>query len=197
MYFERMREYYEAQSSNRYSINGAVHGWVKVPFNEARYGRNSCGSNVCTNVYYLIRDVMSYWVAQELASGKTIAQVRDYLATFDKWDRNDADGDGNFNEPDSFVDHFQIVHSGGDEAAGDPQQGEDAIWSHRSLAGFAVGPQGNIGFDAGSNSTSTASTATGYGAVHASEPSDRHLGRRLHDPARERRPRRLRARVRA
>ncbi len=177
MYFERMREYYEAQSSNRYSITGAVTPWVTVPFNEARYGRNSCGSNVCTNVYYLIRDVMSYWVKGQLDSGKTIAEIKAYLATFDKWDRNDADGDGNFNEPDSFIDHFQIVHAGGDEAAGDPEQGEDAIWSHRSLAGFAVGPQGNIGFDAGSNSTSTASTATGYGAVmHPNLPTGIWVG---------------------
>ena len=35
-------------------------------------------------------------------------------------DRYDIDGDGNFNEPDGFIDHFQIVHAGGDEAAGDP-----------------------------------------------------------------------------
>ncbi len=42
--------------------------------------------------------------------------------------------DGNFNEPDGYIDHFQIVHSGGDQADGDPHQGEDAIWSHRWYA---------------------------------------------------------------
>ena len=42
--------------------------------------------------------------------------------------------DGNFNEPDGYLDHFQIVHAGGDQADGDPYQGEDAIWSHRSKA---------------------------------------------------------------
>ena len=165
MYFERMREYYEAQSSNRYSIEGdVVDAWVKVPFNEARYGRNSCGSNVCTNVYQLIRDSMSYWVQGQLDAGQTLAQIQAHLAEFDKWDRNDIDGDGNFDEPDSFIDHFQIVHAGGDEAAGDPQQGEDAIWSHRSLAGFAVGPFGNIGFNAGSANLSPTNTASNYGA---------------------------------
>lgn len=30
-----------------------------------------------------------------------------------------------------YIDHFQIVPAGGDEADGDPIQGEDAIWSHR------------------------------------------------------------------
>ena len=59
---------------------------------------------------------------------------RPTLATFDQWDRYDFDGDGNFNEPDGYIDHFQIVHAGGDEADGDPIQGEDAIWSHRWYA---------------------------------------------------------------
>ena len=55
-------------------------------------------------------------------------------AWYDVWDRNDYDHDGNFNEPDGYIDHFQIVHAGGDQADGDPYQGEDAIWSHRSKA---------------------------------------------------------------
>jgi immune inhibitor A len=149
MYFTRMREYYEQQSSGRYSIEGAIHGWVKVPFNEARYGRNFCGSNVCTNVYMLMRDALAFWVQQQIDGGKTLQEVNAYLSTFDVWDRNDADGDGNFDEPDRFIDHVQIVHAGGDEAAGDPHQGEDAIWSHRSEAGFFGGPGGNAGFPAG------------------------------------------------
>ena len=40
MYFNRMAEYYECQSSGRYSVDGDVTEWVKVPFNEARYGRD-------------------------------------------------------------------------------------------------------------------------------------------------------------
>ena len=49
-----------------------------------------------------------------------MTQVQDYLKTFDHQDRYDIDGDGDFNEPDGFIDHFQIVHAGGDEADGDP-----------------------------------------------------------------------------
>ena len=63
--------------------------------------------------------------------------------SFDQWDRYDYDGDGNFNEPDGYIDHFQIVHAGGDQADGDPQQGEDAIWSHRWYA--YVTDQGRTG----------------------------------------------------
>ncbi|MGE5691311.1 MAG: immune inhibitor A domain-containing protein [Pseudomonadota bacterium] len=158
MYFSRMRTYYERQSSGRYSIAGGVHGWVQVPFNEARYGRDLCGSIVCSNVYFLIRDAMAYWVKGQLDAGKTMAEIQAYLRTYDQEDRYDVDGDGNFREPDSFIDHFQIVHAGGDQAAGDPHQGTDAIWSHRSKAGFAVGPGGNIGFNAGSDANSTSTT---------------------------------------
>jgi immune inhibitor A len=158
MYFNRMNAYYQRQSAGRYSVAGGVHGWVKVPFNEARYGRDLCGGIVCTNVYFLIRDAMAYWVKGQLDSGKTLAEVQAYLKTYDQEDRYDVDGDGNFREPDSFIDHFQIVHAGGDQAAGDPHQGTDAIWSHRSTAGFAVGPGGNIGFNAGSDANSTSTT---------------------------------------
>ena len=161
MYFNRMTDYFERQSSNRYSIMGSspsgeeVHGWVKVRFNEARYGRDFCGSIVCNNTWFLIRDAMSYWVQGQLAAGKTTLQIADYLRQFDKWDRYDLDGDGNFDEPDGFIDHFQIVHAGGDQAAGDPHQGTDAIWSHRWYAAVqGGGPGGLPGVNIGSGGAS-------------------------------------------
>ena len=131
MYFNRMAKYYQSQSSGRYSVEGTVTEWVKVPYNEARYGRDICGSIVCSNTWQLIRHAINIWVADQLAGGMTFQEVTDYLTTFDEWDRYDYDGDGNFNERDGYIDHFQIVHAGGDQAAGDPQQGTDAIWSHR------------------------------------------------------------------
>ena len=71
-------------------------------------------------------------------------EIVTYLKTFDHQDRYDVDADGDFNEPDGFIDHFQIVHAGGDEAASDPQQGTDAIWSHRSFANLQAGGPGGI-----------------------------------------------------
>ncbi len=148
MYFDRMRRYYEQQSSGKYTIDGQVTEWVKVPFNQARYGRDYCGDIVCTNVYFLIRDAMAYWVDSKLEAGMTLKQVRRQLRTFDRQDRYDYDGDGDFAERDGYIDHFQIVHAGGDQAAGDPVYGGDAIWSHRSFAqvnpggtGPTTGPQ--------------------------------------------------------
>ena len=134
MYFNRMAAYYQSQSSGRYSVQGSVTEWVRVPFNEARYGRDFCGGIVCNNTWFLIRDAMAFWVKDQLAQGKTMAQVNAYLSTFDLWDRYDYDADGNFDEPDGYIDHFQIVHGGQDQAAGDPIYGSDAIWSHRWYA---------------------------------------------------------------
>jgi immune inhibitor A len=151
MYFNRMAAYYETQSSGRYSVEGTVTDWVKVPFNEALYGRNYCGSIVCATSKALVRDALAVWVDNQLKAGQTLQQVQDYLKTFDQQDRYDVDEDGVFDEPDGIIDHFQIVHAGGDEAAGDPNQGTDAIWSHRSGANLqAVGPLG-VGVDVGSN----------------------------------------------
>jgi immune inhibitor A len=131
---ESLKTYYEQQSSGSYSVSGTVTDWVKVTYNQARYGRSNgfpCASNVCTNTWALVRDAANQWYADQLASGRSAADVNAELATFDQWDRFDFDRDGDFNEPDGYIDHFQIVHAGGDQADGDPIYGEDAIWSHR------------------------------------------------------------------
>ncbi len=131
---ESLKTYYETQSSGRYSVDGQVTDWVKVPYNEARYGRSDgfpCPDTNCSNVWDLLRDAMNQWVADQKAAGQTDAQIKAGLASFDVWDRYDYDVDGDFNESDGYLDHFQVVHAGGDQADGDPQQGEDAIWSHR------------------------------------------------------------------
>lgn len=162
MYFNRMRDYYEHQSAGRYTFGGQVTEWVKVPFNEARYGRDYCGSIVCANTWFLIRDALAFWVDSQLDSGKSMREIRRLLRTFDTQDRYDFDADGNFEEPDGYIDHFQVVHAGGDQAAGDPIYGEDAIWSHRWYAavnGFGTGPDGGAqygGVNAGEGGVSDA-----------------------------------------
>ena len=74
---------------------------------------------------------MTQWVADQKAAGKTDAQIKQTVSQYDIRDRYDFDGDGNFDEPDGYIDRFQIIHAGGDQADGDPIYGEDAIWSHR------------------------------------------------------------------
>ena len=147
---ESLKNYYEIQSSGRYSVEGTVTNWVKVSFNQARYGRSNgfpCGGSVCSNTWFLVRDAANQWVADQLAAGRPVADVIAEVQSFDVWDRNDYDGDGDFNESDGYIDHFQIVHSGGDQADGDPTFGEDAIWSHRwyvnQIFDGTVGPPQN------------------------------------------------------
>ncbi|MFF4491710.1 immune inhibitor A domain-containing protein [Streptomyces sp. NPDC001544] len=142
-----MKKFYEKESSGRYSVDGEVADWVKVPYNEARYGNNACGSTNCPSVWNVVSDGLSAWVAQQKAAGRTDAQIKTDVAKFDQWDRYDYDGDGNFNEPDGYIDHFQIVHAGEDESAGGGVQGKDAIWAHRWYAfgtdAGATGPENN------------------------------------------------------
>ena len=131
-----MRNYYIEQSSNRYTVNGDVTDWVQVPYNEARYGTNICGDIVCSTVWSLVHDGAAAWYDNQIAAGKTPEEIDNYLAKFDVWDRYDYDGDGNFNEPDGYIDHFQIVHAGKGEETGGGAQGENAIWSHRWYTHF-------------------------------------------------------------
>src|SRR6476659_10889410 len=79
MYFNRMRSFYSQQSSGKYSVGGAVTEWVKVPFNEARYGRDSCGSIVCSNTWFLIRDALAEWTQGKLDAGWSMTKIQDYL----------------------------------------------------------------------------------------------------------------------
>jgi immune inhibitor A len=136
-----MRKYYIEQSSNRYAVNGEVTDWVQVPYNAAAYGRNYCGDIVCAQTWVFVDHSVDAWYNDQIAAGMTPADIDAYLSQFDVWDRYDWDGDGNFDEPDGYIDHFQSVHAGEGEETGGGAQGEDAIWSHRWYAYY-----NNIGF---------------------------------------------------
>lgn len=138
----RMDEYFGWQSSGRYGLDGQATDWVKVRYSEARYGRSNRGA------WPLIAEGLEQWVQARLAAGETESEVRAYLDSFDVWDRYDYDLDGNFDEPDGYIDHFLVVHAGEGEETGGGAQGEDAIWSHRSFVNFtergSAGPPGNL-----------------------------------------------------
>ncbi|MGV2920268.1 immune inhibitor A domain-containing protein [Streptomyces alfalfae] len=129
-----LKTYYEKTSSGRYSVDGEVSDWVKVDYNEARYGSNYCGDTNCPNVWDAVKDGVSAWAKDQKAQGRTDAQIKADLAKYDLWDRYDFDNDGDFNESDGYIDHFQIVHAGEDESAGGGAEGENALWAHRWYA---------------------------------------------------------------
>ena len=169
MYSVHMADYYQKQSSGRYTVNGTVTEWVKVPFNGPRYGANSMGDPAA---WTLIADGINTWTQAQLASGMTIEQVKAYLQTFDTWDRYDYDGDGNFDEPDGYIDRFQIVHSGEGEETGGGLLGADAIWSHswfafynwRGVAGPSYNKYGGLEFGGGWGANPAGSTSGSSGA---------------------------------
>lgn len=147
---QSLAKYYEKQSSGRYSVDGEVSDWVRVDWNEARYGSNYCGQTNCANAWDLIRDAVNQWAKDQKAKGRTDAQIKADLAQYDQWDRNDYNHNGNFNEPDGYIDHFQIVHAGEDESAGGGVQKTNALWAHRWYAyGTDVGKTGPAGNKAG------------------------------------------------
>jgi immune inhibitor A len=66
-----VKKYYEKQSSGRYSVSGTVTDWVKVQYNEARYGRSNgypCNGNVCTTP--------GRWSATRSTSGSSTSRPR-------------------------------------------------------------------------------------------------------------------------
>jgi immune inhibitor A len=127
-----MRNFYIALSSNRYTVNGDVTEWVPVPGLAASYDDDLGGGAV----WQLLDDSAGGWYDAQLAAGKSPAEIDAYLSRFDVWDRYDYDGDGNYDEPDGYIDHFQSVHAGEGEEAGGGALGAQAIWSHRWYARY-------------------------------------------------------------
>ena len=70
---ESLKKYYEKQSSGRYSVDGTVTDWVKVPLQRGPLRPQSngfpCASNVCSNTWALVRDAVNQWVADQQAAG--------------------------------------------------------------------------------------------------------------------------------
>jgi immune inhibitor A len=145
---ESFSNFYKAESSGKYSLDGKVSSWVKVPYRESRYGANVQGipgNESSATLWAFIKDTGNAWYHAKRRAGWSEERIKAYLSRFDKWDRYDYDNDGNFDEPDGYIDHFQAIHAGLGEEAGAPGW---TIWSHRwgaflNLVGEA-GPAGNL-----------------------------------------------------
>ncbi|GAA4737896.1 hypothetical protein GCM10023350_22450 [Nocardioides endophyticus] len=122
---------YREMSSGRFDVSGDVSDWVSVDHPSSYYSQAN-GEESEEDMAAFIGDSATAWLDDATAT-MSDQQVQDYLAGFDQWDRYDADNDGNFNEPDGYIDHFQAIHAGpGEEAGAAPW----TIWSHRSGAAF-------------------------------------------------------------
>jgi immune inhibitor A len=125
-----MANYYIEQSSNRYTVYGEATEWVTVPGEAWSYDDDLTSPMGGNAVWYFLNDAIDGWYEMQIAAGKTPEQINDYLKGYDVWDRYDYDLDGNFNEPDGYIDHAQFVHAGEGNEAGGGILGDAAIWSH-------------------------------------------------------------------
>jgi immune inhibitor A len=125
-----MRDFYVEQSSNRYTVYGDVTDWALAPNDACTYDDDLGGQAV----WQFLIDTTTDWYNQQIAEGTTDAEINEYLSSFDIWDRYDWDGDGNFDEPDGYIDHMQFVHAGEGNEAGGGELGDCAIWSHSWFA---------------------------------------------------------------
>ncbi|TFV53747.1 immune inhibitor A domain-containing protein [Blastococcus sp. TF02A_35] len=120
--------FYEELSSGRYTVTGEVEDWVTVDGHPAAYyGEGDDGQRP----WEFVNESVDTWYANQVAAGRTAEEIDAYLSQFDVWDRYDHDGDGDFDEADGYIDHFQAVHAGMGEEVGGGALGADAIWSHR------------------------------------------------------------------
>ncbi len=136
-----MANFYLEQSSGRYTVAGEATDWIPVG-NHLVYD-----DNPDSNVWLFIRDTVNGWYNKQIAAGKTPEQINQYLSQFDKRDRYDYNGNGNFDEPDGYIDTFQSVHSGEGEEAGGGALGAEAIWSHSWYAYYNLIGQAGPAFN--------------------------------------------------
>jgi immune inhibitor A len=126
-----MRDFYIEQSSGRFTWTGQVSNWVPStaprPISAPTRSRAAPAATTPTGRLSRGRRTLKAWPPRRNYGGLD-------LAAADQVDRYDCDGDGNFAEPDGYIDHFAIVHAGeGEEAAA---RRRERIWSHRWYANF-------------------------------------------------------------
>ena len=114
-----MHDYYLEQSSGRFGWTGQVSNWVQVDAPQSEYGANNRrsgagGDDLNGPVFRVVQATLQAVAASGNYGGLD-------LGAADQVDRYDCDGDGDFAEPDGYVDHFGIVHAGQGEEAGGAQ----------------------------------------------------------------------------
>ncbi len=180
---ESMRTYYEDVSNGQYSVTNEVTDWVQVPYNAAYYGDNN--REEVGGAWDFVAHSVDAWWTSRIEAGASPEELKAELAKFDVWDRYDFDNDGDFDEPDGYIDHFQAVHAGEGEEAGGGALGGDAIWSHRwYVNGSDYGLTGPV---VGDTANSAGGTEIGSSGIwvgdYTTEPENGGLGVFAHEYA--------------
>lgn len=131
--FVTMKNFYETVSGGSYSVEGKVAGWYTAKNNAADYGSNDPWDQ--TNAFKLAEEAVHY-----LSEDPNVD-----LSEFDVLDKDDADKDGNYYEPDGIIDSLIVVHAGIGEDWGGGSLGADAIWPfRRGFSWYAEDEGGNL-----------------------------------------------------
>lgn len=113
-----LANFYLAQSDGKFTVDGDVYGWIKLPNPESYYGADSpAGGNDNLNgpAWRVVQDAIQAAHEQGIE-----IPYKDF----------DADGDG-------YVDSLMIIHAGEGQEGGGGAQGDDAIWSHSWFVDYA------------------------------------------------------------
>ncbi|WP_328808268.1 immune inhibitor A domain-containing protein [Nonomuraea antri] len=127
-----LKKMYEEMSKGAYSVTGSAVGWIKVPHSEAWYGAAACGGQVQDMSGHPNNPRGAQQLPIDTVNALAATQPDFPWADYDIEDISDADGDGNFNEPDGVIDHLVLVHAGKDKSSDGGAEGTYAIWAHSS-----------------------------------------------------------------
>ena len=111
------KDFYLKQSGGRYTAVNTVSDWVQVPGN-AVHATATTRSRTSAARGRSSPTPADAWYDAQLPPARPPTRSRPTWPSSTSWDRYDFDGDGDFNEPDGYLDHFQAVHAGGGEEAG-------------------------------------------------------------------------------
>lgn len=149
-----MHNMYLEMSKGAYTVDGQASPWITVPHSEAWYAASRCFQNEDGTWTAGREQSMNGHPDNPQGAGRLATDAVATLAKMDPnfpWadydieDQGDADGDGNYNEPDGVIDHLVLVHAGEDKSGGGGAQGPYSIWAHSSTVtgGYTV-PGTNI-----------------------------------------------------
>ncbi|MFF0308552.1 immune inhibitor A domain-containing protein [Streptosporangium sp. NPDC004379] len=127
-----MKNMYEEMSKGAYTVSGQASPWIKVPHSEAYYGARACGQEPQDMTGHPSNPLGPGQLAIDAVNSLAAADPNFPWADYDVEDVADADGDGNFAEPDGVVDHLVLVHAGKDKSSDGGAEGPYAIWAHSS-----------------------------------------------------------------
>ncbi|MCB0413099.1 MAG: immune inhibitor A, partial [Bdellovibrionales bacterium] len=103
-----LTEYYKHASAGKFIVQGEVTPIVAVDHPLAFYGE-AVSNQSDRNARGLVVDA--------LKKLKTMKTDESWWEQFDNWDLNDYDGDGNYHEPDGFMDAVVLIYAGKSQAS--------------------------------------------------------------------------------